>query len=60
MQHMIKDHKADISLFERQARQGSEPDLKTYASNILPTLREHLDMATGIQGDIQKTTGRSR
>jgi putative membrane protein len=60
MQHMIKDHKEEIALFERQASQGREPELKTYASNTLPKLREHLNMATEIQGDIQKTTGRSQ
>ncbi|MCC6861032.1 MAG: DUF4142 domain-containing protein [Bryobacterales bacterium] len=61
IQHMIRDHKQDIALFERQANRGTGEDVKNYASNTLPALREHLNMATSIQGDIQKTSGsRSR
>ncbi len=42
---MIKEHKADIKEFEKEAKNGKDPDLKAFATQALPTLREHLKQA---------------
>jgi putative membrane protein len=42
---MVADHEADVASFEKEAAKGSNPDLKSFASETLPTLREHLRIA---------------
>src|ERR1051325_3579900 len=37
-------HKMIIAEFEREAKNGGDPDLKAWATKTLPTLREHLAM----------------
>jgi putative membrane protein len=46
---MVSDHKDDIDAFEKEAKDGKDPDLKAWASNKLPTLRHHLEMAKEAQ-----------
>lgn len=36
-------HRDAITLFDRQAREGSDPDLKSFAQKTLPVLRKHMD-----------------
>jgi putative membrane protein len=38
----IKDHKATVKLFQKEADSGKDPDLKKFASDTLPTLQMHL------------------
>jgi putative membrane protein len=45
MEEMVKDHKKDIGLFEKQAEQGKDPEAKNWAAKTLPTLKEHLTLA---------------
>jgi putative membrane protein len=45
MQDMVKDHKNDIAEFQKEANRGKNEDLKSFASETLPTLQEHLKMA---------------
>lgn len=44
----MQDHKKDIQMFERQAKEGKDPELKAFAEQTLPTLRNHLQMAQSI------------
>ncbi len=46
---MVKDHKKDVNAFEKAAKNLDDPDVKAFASNTLPTLKEHLTMAEQIQ-----------
>ncbi|UMQ42394.1 DUF4142 domain-containing protein [Chryseobacterium sp. Y16C] len=39
---MVDDHEEDIKDFKKQASDGSESALKSFASNTLPTLEHHL------------------
>jgi putative membrane protein len=41
----VSAHKDAVSLFERYAKGGDNPDLKDWAGNTVPTLRHHLEMA---------------
>lgn len=45
MEYMVKDHKADIRAFEKEANSGKDADVKGFASKTLPTLQEHLKRA---------------
>lgn len=45
MSAMVKDHETDISLFQHEANGGTAGDLKSFASETLPTLQEHLSLA---------------
>jgi putative membrane protein len=41
----ISAHKEAVSLFQRYAKGGDNPELKQWASDTLPTLQQHLAMA---------------
>jgi len=41
----VSGHKTGISLFERYAKGGDNPDLKAFAEKTLPQLQHHLQMA---------------
>jgi putative membrane protein len=42
---MTRDHRKDVAEFKREAQNGTDPDLKSFASETLPTLEHHLQMA---------------
>jgi len=42
---MVTDHEKAVRLFTTEANEGSDPDIKAFASKTLPTLQEHLQMA---------------
>src|SRR3954451_19523516 len=41
----VAAHKDAVSLFERYANGGDDPELKSWAGKTLPTLKHHLEMA---------------
>lgn len=51
---MIGDHKKDIKAFEKAASEAKDQDVKNFANQTLPTLKEHLSTAEGIQAKIGK------
>ena len=48
----IKDHKTDIKHFETAARSAKDPDLKAWAGNTLPSLKEHLAAAEALEASV--------
>ena len=40
----LKDHEQDVSEFQREAQNGTDPGIKQFAAATLPTLEEHLKM----------------
>ena len=44
----VDAHKNAVSLFERYAKGGDNPDLKDWAQATLPTLQHHLEMAKAL------------
>jgi putative membrane protein len=48
MREMLKDHKKDVAAFESESNKGQDPDLKSFATETLPTLRDHLKDAQSI------------
>ncbi|HSV27971.1 MAG TPA: DUF4142 domain-containing protein [Candidatus Omnitrophota bacterium] len=45
---MVADHQEAVRLFEQQANQGQNPSLRTYATQTLPRLRQHLSDAQAL------------
>ncbi|WP_170117652.1 DUF4142 domain-containing protein [Chitinophaga ginsengisoli] len=54
MDMMVDDHDKDVDKFDKAAGKLSDPDLKTWASNTLPTLRVHQDSAKAIKDALKK------
>lgn len=48
MKDMVKDHKKDVSDFRRESKSAQDPDVRTFATKILPTLEDHLKQAESI------------
>ena len=45
MKAMVSDHVKDVNEFKKEANSGRDPQVKSFASNTLPTLEEHLQHA---------------
>ncbi len=52
MHHMTGDHQKDIAEFERASTGSQDADVKAFAGKTLPTLREHLQLATTVAGKV--------
>jgi putative membrane protein len=52
---MVKDHEADVAAFQKEANGGKDDSLKSFASETLPTLQDHLNQAK----KMMKTVGGS-
>ena len=57
MDEMVEDHEKDVELFEQQAESGEDPDLRTFAEEALPTLREHLELAKQVRSQTTAARG---
>lgn len=42
---MVRDHQADIAAFREEAKDGKDASIKSFASQTLPTLEDHLKQA---------------
>jgi putative membrane protein len=54
----VKDHKKDVSEFKSEAENGSNPNIKQFASTTLPTLQEHLSMVQDISKNDKKSSAK--
>ncbi len=45
MRDMLTDHKKDVAEFQKESKSASDPELKSWAGQTLPTLQGHLKMA---------------
>ena len=57
IREMIGDHQADIAEFQKEAASGSDPTIKAFASDGLPTLRQHLQMAQDASAQLKSAAG---
>lgn len=46
---MNDDHKKDIGKFQKEANNGGDAQLKSWAGNTLPVLQKHMDSVTAIK-----------
>ena len=56
MSDMLNDHRTDIAAFEQESDSGKDSDIKEFASQALPTLREHLKQAESVTGKIEQAS----
>ena len=51
--HMVQDHKKDIAAYTREAKLKADGKVAELASESLPTLRKHLQLAQSMQKDMK-------
>lgn len=56
MQAMVRDHVQDVAEFRKESKMARDADVRSFASNTLPTLEEHLRLA---KETASKVTGES-
>jgi putative membrane protein len=54
MDHTVKAHLEAVSLFQQEAKTGRDSELKAWAAKTLPTLQDHLKLATSIATKVSK------
>ena len=54
--HVIEHHEKDIAMFEDESNNGTDAELKAWAGQKLPTLREHLKMAQDVKSKLSTTS----
>jgi putative membrane protein len=50
----VAAHKKAVSLFQHESERGRDPQLKGFATDTLPTLEEHLQMAETLEKSMEK------
>ncbi len=56
MRDMVKDHQMDVNEFRRESQSAKDAEVRTFASNTLPTLEEHLSLAKKDNAQIGATS----
>lgn len=56
---MVDDHEADLKEFQRQADNGSDPDVKAFAAKGVTMIQKHLDAIKAIQAKMNGGGGNS-
>jgi putative membrane protein len=52
MSEMVRDHTEDVALFERASETAADPDIKAWAAQSLPMLRDHLALARQVNSEV--------
>jgi len=60
MDEMLQDHTKDVSMFEKQAGDGQNAQVKEWAQKTLPTLREHLSLAQSAAKNVSAQSSTER
>ncbi len=55
IKHMVEDHKKDVAEFKKESKNGKDTDVKSFATNTLPTLEDHLKMAEDVSSKLHPT-----
>jgi putative membrane protein len=53
MAAMVKDHEKDLAEFQKEAKEGTDPDIKEFAERTAKVVQEHLDLAKETQSKLQ-------
>jgi putative membrane protein len=55
MAHMVKAHLQAVALFEQEVKNGQDANVKAWAARMLPTLQEHVKLASAVNATVSKT-----
>jgi putative membrane protein len=55
MADMVRDHQQDVAEFRKESKMAKDPDVKSFASQTLPTLEDHLKEARSIAPKVGAT-----
>jgi putative membrane protein len=50
---MVKDHEKDLAAFQAEAKNGTDADVKAFASKTSAVIKKHLDMVKAAQGQLK-------
>jgi putative membrane protein len=50
---MVKDHEKDLAAFQAEAKNGSDADVKGFASKTSAVIKKHLDMVKAAQAKVK-------
>lgn len=53
MDQMVADHQKVVALFETEAKNGNNEEVRTWAERTLPTLKQHLEHAKEIRNNLK-------
>lgn len=53
MDKNVSDHQDDFKKFSEEAKSGDDPDVKAFASEVLPKFQEHLKLAKDLQAKLK-------
>jgi putative membrane protein len=53
VQQMVKDHKKDVSEFQKASEKAQNEEIKGFAAKTLPTLREHLQEIQSVHAKME-------
>ena len=42
VEHMVQEHEKTVPVFEKEAKEGHNPAIKSYAESLTPVLEQHL------------------
>jgi putative membrane protein len=51
---MVEDHQKDVKEFQDAAQNAHDPEVKQWASNLVPKLQEHLQKAQALDSKVNK------
>lgn len=51
---MVVSHKEAVSLFEQASRESKDPDIRSFAAEILPTLQRHGGLANDLEAGVDQ------
>jgi len=53
MTDMVKDHEKVVAAFDKESKEGQDPDLKSWVTKTLPAIQDHLKMAKQINSKLK-------
>jgi len=56
----VRDHEKTAQVFKQQAAAGQVPELKLFASEILPIVQQHLVMAQNLESEMRRQTPQAK